>query len=166
MVIESGGLSPNTTRFTASRDAAALADRGKGGLKYLYTTEGERLHQQAGLQEPALDRCGQRNQPAQVECTFQDRASVSDAQAPLGIRQGSLSWLGQERQSRVRHAGDAQPPQMGTTTQGRVASGVSQGGRKSPHLPSKPPAYSMKIPFASQSTQNRARFPLTRLLDQ
>ena len=37
MVIESGGLSPNTARFTASRDPAALADRGKGGLKYLYT---------------------------------------------------------------------------------------------------------------------------------
>ena len=37
MVIESGGLTPNTARFTASRDPAALADRGKGGLKYLYT---------------------------------------------------------------------------------------------------------------------------------
>ena len=37
MVIERGGLSPNTARFTASRDPAALADRGKGGLKYLYT---------------------------------------------------------------------------------------------------------------------------------
>ena len=37
MVIERGGLTPNTARFTASRDPAALADRGKGGLKYLYT---------------------------------------------------------------------------------------------------------------------------------
>ncbi len=37
MVIERGGLTPNTARFTASRDPAALADRGKGGLKYLHT---------------------------------------------------------------------------------------------------------------------------------
>ena len=39
MVIERGGLSPNTARFTASRDPAALADRGQGGLKYLYTLD-------------------------------------------------------------------------------------------------------------------------------
>ena len=49
MVIESGGLSPNTARFTASRDPAALADRGKGGLKYLYTDAFNEAKKTAGL---------------------------------------------------------------------------------------------------------------------
>ena len=58
MVIESGGLSPNTARFTASRDAAALADRGKGGLKYLYTSDAlqEILLRSAALGKPDLAR--------------------------------------------------------------------------------------------------------------
>ena len=85
MVIESGGLSPNTTRFTASRDAAALADQGKGSLKYLYTlTTNPTLMRKAGIADYkafAFDILREiKNKPISFE-VFSDDFSEMERQA-------------------------------------------------------------------------------------
>jgi hypothetical protein len=82
--------------------------------------------------ESSADRGRQGDQPAQVQRAIQGRASVPDLEAPVGLCQGSLSRSGEERQSRLCHAGDAQRQQVGTTADGRGASGMSKKRGNSP----------------------------------
>jgi hypothetical protein len=91
-----------------------------------HCAEGEGLHQQTRLPEQSADRGRQGDEPAQVQRAIQGRASVPDGEAPVGLCQGSLSRSGEECQPCLRHAGDAQRPQMGTTIDGRGASGMSK----------------------------------------
>jgi hypothetical protein len=69
---------------------------------------------------------------------------------PLGLYQGSLSRLGEKRQSGFCHAGDAQHQQMGTTAHRSGAFGMSRMQENSLSPGSKLSIYPMKTRFASR----------------
>jgi IS5 family transposase len=143
---------PNLLHGEETRFYGDSAYRGKEQREAAqgHCAEGEGLHQQTRLPEQPADRRRQGNQPAQVQRALQGRASVPDPEAPVGLCQGSLSRSGEECQPRLCHAGDAQRQQMGTTADGRGASGMSRMRRNTLRSGSKQADYLMEMTFASQ----------------
>ena len=126
--ISSLGTKPASMRQRPSGEGRAQATPGTGA-------PGERLHQRTRLPESPLERSRQGREPPQIPSAGQGGAPVSRPRATLGLCQGALSWLGQERPPRLRHAGSDQSQPMVETSDGRSASRVAKTGGKSPFSP-------------------------------
>jgi len=109
-------------------DSAYRGDKQRKRLKDIAPRAKDFTNKRAYRNRPLTeaDKDTNRHQPAQFKRALQGRTSVPDAQTHLGLCQGALSWPGQECQSRVCHARDAQSQQMGKAAHRTGASSVTE----------------------------------------
>ena len=119
-------------------DSAYRGEKQRERLKDIAPQAKDFTNKRAHKNRPLSDADQQTNR-RQVGGALQGRASVPHPQAHLGLRQGALSRLGEERQPRLRHAGADQCKQMGAPAHGRGVCCMSAMRGICSHLSSKPP---------------------------